>query len=78
MPDTPNQQPTVSNADDAFLDAKSRFDAWQLEFQVNWYKPQAETMAKMLWGRQPEQVKNYIRQSKPDAAQKMDELTRKV
>lgn len=68
------KQPTGENADDAFLDAKARFDVWLQEFQVNWYKPQVETAAKLMWATQPDPIKDYVRQSKPDAAKKMDEL----
>jgi len=70
----PINQPTIDNADDAYLEAKARFDDWMSQFQANWYKPQAQTAARMLWSRQPEQVKDMIRQSKPEAARKMDDL----
>ena len=75
MPDKqqPKQQ-NSENADDAWLDAKARIDQWTAEFQMKWYKPQLDTAAKLLWMKQPEQVRNYIRQSKPDAAQSMDDL----
>jgi hypothetical protein len=68
------KQPTVENADDAYLEAKSRFDQWLQEFQVNWYKPQVQTAAKLMWMTQPEPIKSYVRQSSPDAAKKMDDL----
>jgi hypothetical protein len=71
------KQPTIDNADDAMLDAKARFDQWLVEFQAEWHRPQVETAAKMLWSSQPEQVRNYIRQSKPDAAKQMDSLFEK-
>lgn len=75
MPDiSAIKQPTSENADDCYLDAKARFDQWLQEFQVNWYKPQVQTAAKLMWATQPEPIKNYVRQSKPDAAKKMDEL----
>lgn len=78
MPEQPStMQPTSSTADDVFLEAKARFEQWQQEFESEWYKPQAETAAKMLWNSQPNQVKDYIRQKKPRAAKEMDELTRK-
>ena len=73
-----SKQPTIENADDALLDARARFEQWMAEFQGEWYRPQVETAAKMLWGSQPEHVKNYIRQSKPDAAKQMDQLFEKV
>jgi hypothetical protein len=76
MPTEPTQtrQPTANTADDAFLDARARIEQWQQEFQGAWFAPRIETAAKMLWSKQPEPVKNYIRQSKPEAAAKMDEL----
>ncbi len=71
------KQPTIENADDCLLDARARFEQWQAEFQAEWHRPQVETAAKMLWSSQPEQVRNYIRQSKPDAAKQMDSLFEK-
>lgn len=68
------RQPNADNADDAYLDAKARVDKWLAEFQGNWYKPRMETAAKLMWNQQPEQVKEIVRQRKPDAAKKMDEL----
>ena len=68
------RQPTATNADDAFLDAKARFDQWMAEFESNWYKPQVQTAAKLLWSKQPEDVKAAVRANKPDAAKKMDDL----
>lgn len=69
-----SRQPTATNADDAFLDAKARFDQWMEEFQVNWYKPQVQTAAKLLWAKQPEEVKAQVRAKQPEAAKKMDDL----
>lgn len=71
------KQPTIESADDAMLDARARFEQWQAEFQAEWNRPKAEIAAKLLWSSQPEQVKNYIRQSKPDAAKQMDSLFEK-
>ena len=75
MPD--KAQPTQRNAndaDDCFLEARARVEQWQQEFIGDWFAPRMETMAKMLWSAQPDRVKNFIRQEKPDAAKKMDEL----
>jgi len=75
MPDTPqSKQMTSLNADDAFLDAKARVEQWQQEFQSAWFKPQMDTMMKLTWMGQPDEIKNYVRQNKPEAAKKMDDL----
>lgn len=68
------KQPTATNADDAYLEAKARFDAWMEEYQVNWFKPQVQTAAKLLWSKQTEQVKAQVRANQPEAAKKMDNL----
>lgn len=75
MANTPEtHQPTSSDADDAFLDANARFQQWINEFNSAYYAPQVETAAKLVWGRQPENVKEQMRQIQPDAAKKMDDL----
>lgn len=71
------KQPNSSDADDCFLEANARLEKWKQEFQVEWNRPQVETAAKMLWGGQPEQVRQMIRQTKPKEAQMMDELMQK-
>ncbi len=71
------KQPTSSDADDSLLEAKARFDKWTQEFQTEWHRPQVETAAKMLWGGQPEPMRQKIRQTNPKEAQMMDELMQK-
>lgn len=68
------KQLTSLNADDCFLDARARIEQWQQEFQSAWFKPQIDTMAKLTWMTQPDEIKNYVRQNKPKAAKKMDDL----
>jgi hypothetical protein len=71
------KQPTAVTADDVFLDAKARFDAWLENFQAEWYKPQVETAAKLLWKQQPDDVKEQVRTNQPAAAKKMDDLLKR-
>ena len=75
MPDNPqSKQMTSLNADDAFLDAKARLEQWQQEFQSAWFKPQMDTMMKLTWMGQPDEIKNYVRQNAPEGAKKVDNL----
>jgi len=69
-----SKQPTSADHDDAFLDANARFQAWMQEYQAAYYAPQVETAAKIVWAKQPEDVKVKMRQMQPEAAQKMDDL----
>ena len=66
--------PTISNAEDAFLDANARFQAWLKEFQVAYYKPQVDTAKKLFWQQQPENVKAELRKRAPEGASQLDEL----
>lgn len=63
-----------SDADDVYLDAKSRFEIWQQEFDVAWYKPQVDLAKKMLWNSQPEAVKQQLRQRVPVGTKNLDNL----
>lgn len=71
------KQPNSNDADDSFLEAKARFDKWTSEFQSEWYRPQVETAARMLWGGIPEAARQTTRQTNPKEAQMMDELMQK-
>ncbi len=68
------KQPNANDADDVFLEARARVEKWTAEFQSEWYRPQIETAAKMLWMNQPEEFRNLNRQMNPNEARQLDEL----
>lgn len=76
MPDNKVQptQRTSADADDAFLDAKARFELWLKEFQSAWFKPQTDLAKKLFWNQQPESVKQQLRQSQPEGTANLDNL----
>lgn len=71
------KQPNANDADDVFLEAHARIEKWKAEFQTEWYRPQTETAAKMLWGGMPEEARNLNRQVNPKESQMMDDLMQK-
>lgn len=68
------KQPNSNDADDVFLEARARVEKWMTEFQSEWYRPQIETAAKMLWMGQSEQMRQLNRQVNPNESRQLDEL----
>ncbi len=65
---------TIETAESVFLEARAAFEDWQEEIAAEFYQPVADTAARLLWSRQPEQVKAKLREITPDAAGKLDKL----
>jgi len=66
--------PDIDDAESAFLSAKAEVSQWAEEFLREWNKPKVDTVARLFWNEQPEEIKAALRVSAPAAAAYLDKL----
>lgn len=69
---------TVDDINDAFVTAQVEVSRQISEIMRAYYAPEIERAGVMLWAQLPEDAKNIIRMTKPEAAKVYDEKLKQI
>ena len=60
---------TIADAEDAWLDGSTEFEAWLEEIEAEWYAPLQRTLVATLFSSLPDEVLEQLAGMNPDAIQ---------
>ena len=64
----------ISNVDDAFLDARSKFETWKAEFESQWNMPRVRQAARFTWQNQPQEIKDAVKKQAPEQVKQFEKF----
>jgi hypothetical protein len=68
----------ITDAESAYLEAKSEVEEWQAEFMAEWFKPRIDMMKLMLYQQMDDTMKAQLRQLAPEGMKNLEELVKKA